>query len=411
MGHIIGVIESIDNKTMRVIIVSKTPTHMTTAGNRRGILVQAELLKSLGCDVHFLYIQELPLSRTADRESYRSDLEEMRAYWGNRLSIYNVSKIQKLYFNILSRIRKYFFKYECGIDDEYPAGLARFFKKLNSKHHFDICIVNYYYLTKLLGVIDVPVKAVFTHDCFAYRNQVVGDTVNYLNADSEARAVQRAEHIFAVQEEEFAYYSLLAPRSTVYNVFCLYTYKSQPSCFNHNLLYLAGNGPLNLAGIEWFISAVFPLIRDEFHDAKLIIGGGICRALSQFQDIDGIELQGYVADASSFYAQGDVAINPVYQGTGLKIKTFEAVSYDKVTITHPHSAKGIFNPTNAPIIVCQKPEDWAMSIKRVWSDPSLIGDTKKKNGEYISALREFVESEYERFLNNAEIQLNKSVSA
>ena len=36
---------------------------------------------------------------------------------------------------------------------------------------------------------------------------------------------------------------------------------------------------------------------------------------------------GYIYDLSAFYRQGDVAINPVYLGTGIKIKTFEALSY------------------------------------------------------------------------------------
>lgn len=57
---------------------------------------------------------------------------------------------------------------------------------------------------------------------------------------------------------------------------------------------------------------------------------------------EGVKLIGYVDSPNVLYEQGDVAINPTYQGTGLKIKTFEAISYDKVTMVHPHSMKGVF---------------------------------------------------------------------
>lgn len=38
---------------MKILIISKTPTHPTNEGNRWGILSQAEILHSLGNEVHF----------------------------------------------------------------------------------------------------------------------------------------------------------------------------------------------------------------------------------------------------------------------------------------------------------------------------------------------------------------------
>lgn len=45
---------------MRILIISKCPTHPTNAGNRWWILSQAEMFKSLGHDVYFLHISEMP---------------------------------------------------------------------------------------------------------------------------------------------------------------------------------------------------------------------------------------------------------------------------------------------------------------------------------------------------------------
>lgn len=46
---------------MKILVVSKCPTHPTTAGNRWGILAQTKILEKLDNEIHFLYIQELPM--------------------------------------------------------------------------------------------------------------------------------------------------------------------------------------------------------------------------------------------------------------------------------------------------------------------------------------------------------------
>lgn len=64
---------------MKILIVSKCPTHPTDAGNRWWILSQAEMFMSLGHEVHFLYVHELPLRK--DAQSFREDLEKTREFW------------------------------------------------------------------------------------------------------------------------------------------------------------------------------------------------------------------------------------------------------------------------------------------------------------------------------------------
>lgn len=385
---------------MKILVVSKDPTHRTTAGNRWGILKQAEMLHSLGCEVHFLYVEELPLRRKATGP-YSVDMAACSEYWGDLLHVYRVNKLQKAWFNVLYRFRKWFCGGDCGIDDDYPSGLSRYVRGLDSKYHFDACIVNYYYLTKLLTQCSIPVKAVFTHDYFAYKNLVVGENVLHINPRSESRAVQRAAHIFAVQDDEFSYYSLISPRSCVYNIYSLYEYHPQAVCGNHNIVFLSGGNQFNVNGIRSFATEVFPLVRAKYPDAGLLVGGAICSRIEDLGQMDGIELVGYVNDPEEFYSKADVAINPVYQGTGLKIKTFEAVSYDKITLVHPHSARGIFRRETAPIKVCASPSDWLAAFDEIWNGKIDFTLSKKRNREYIEALSEFVRSEYQRFLNNA----------
>ena len=67
---------------MKILIVSKCPTHPTDAGNRWWILSQAETFMSMGHEVHFLYIQELPMRK--DKAPYIESFQKTKDFWGNK---------------------------------------------------------------------------------------------------------------------------------------------------------------------------------------------------------------------------------------------------------------------------------------------------------------------------------------
>lgn len=381
----------------KILIVSKCPTHPTDAGNRQWILAQAEVLKKMGCEVHFLYIEERGLK--TPKEQYDRDLSETEAYWGEKFHLLKVTRLQKALFNFNMRYRKLFCHWHYHVDDNYPWGLGKMVNALDSENHFDICIINYYYLSKLFTQINIPKKAIATHDLIAYKDIKIGEPTLCITADTEAKAMQRCPHIFALQTVEADYFQMLSPRSKVYNLFGKFEYTPQLVAGNHNIVFLSGGNGFNQHGISWFLKEVFPNIRRRFADAKLLIGGSICKAMPELKSYDGVEVQGYVDDPYAFYAQADVCINPCYQGTGLKIKTFEAIGYDKVTMVHPHSMEGIYDKDHAPLFASDKPEEWVRYLESLWSSQQTIEDIKKRNKEYLESMERFVDSEYRRFLD------------
>lgn len=380
----------------KILIVSKCPTHPTDAGNRWWILSQAETFISMGHDVHFLYIHDLPLRK--DKTPYIESLKASEHYWGKKFHIFKVGKSQKIRHTLIEQYRKRLCNNHMKIDDTYPRGLDCFVNKLNAKYHFDVCVINYYYLSRLFEYITIPKKAIATHDAIAYKDLKVGHPTLNITASTEAKAMQRCPHIFALQEQEADYFQLLSPQSKVYNLYGKYQHHSQPIAGNHNIMFLSGNNGFNQNGIKWFIKEVFPIILKRFPDAKLKIGGGICKVMPELKNVEGVEMLGYVDSLDKFYELGDVAINPVYQGTGLKIKTFEALSYDKVTLVHPHSMAGVYKRSEAPLFASEKPEEWVKFLETVWDNPERIGEIKKRNAEYMKEMNEFIINEYKRFL-------------
>lgn len=382
----------------KVLFISKSHTHPINTGYSWGILAMCRSLQQLGCEIHFLYVLEYPLCASSD--PFNESKSKMENYWKDELSIFQVPVWNKIYINVKKKYRKYFCKYEEGCDDAYPIGLTEFVRQLNKKYHFDSCIVNCYYLSKLFENIRFNKNCIFTEDCFAYKNQVTDEKCFHLSASSEAKAMQRAEHLFTVQDEEFYYYRLIAPRSHVYNIYSRYEYHRQKIVGNHNILFFSGSNSYNINGINWFVQDIFPLIQEKHPDSKLIIGGGVCKYIPNIALLPNIILKGYVENPADFYCLGDIAINPVFQGTGLKIKTFESVSYDKVTITHTHSIRGIFKKNEAPIFASDNPYEWVKLISGFWMNEEAIAEVKRRNEVYIKELDVFIMNEYLRFLNN-----------
>lgn len=384
---------------MKILIVSKCPTHPTTAGNRNAIISQANILQELGNEIHFLYIMELPIH--GDLSGYMEDYNETKKYWGDRFHCIKVSKAEKIWFNLEKEYRNRFCHYFEGCDDTYPRQLTNYVEKLNEVEHFDACIVNYYYLTKLFEHCSIPKKAIFTHDCLAYKATVIGRPSKQLSANEEAKAMQRSPYIFAIQSEEGAYFQHLSPKSKVYNVYSRYDYVSSPITGNHNIVFLSGPNDFNVNGLKWFLKDIFPLIKASFSDAKLVIAGAICKVIKDLvADNPQIVLKGYVADPNELYSLGDVAINPTSEGTGLKIKTFEAISQDKVTMVHPHSTRGIYDKDNAPLFVSDQPREWVDFLKKVWANKEMIREWKEHNKRYMEAMNAFIVNEYKRFLRD-----------
>ena len=223
---------------MKVIIVSTNQSHPTDAGNRTAIMGQVQILKHLGCDVHFLFV-EMSLKQ--------SNISQMEAYWGEKFHIYKQKTLCKIHRYFIDIIRNTFNHGYWKCDDHYAYGLERYVNSLDDQIHFDAIIIQYIRLSKLLPYLSIPRKAIYTHDVFAYKDiRTGGHFYETCNAHEEAKAVQRCPNIFAIQEEEATYYKFISPLSKVYTVYNPYSFHDQPIVKNQNILFLSSRMDFNV---------------------------------------------------------------------------------------------------------------------------------------------------------------------
>lgn len=380
----------------KILVVSSVPTHPINAGNRMWITNSCEILKKLGCDIDFFYVYVKQW-----RHSENQSIEDTSRYWGDKFHLYKVSLFERILITVKKKVHGFLHNNYVKCDDRYPIFLTKEIKKLVRYNQYDVCIVQYHYLTRLFDYISFPYTALATHDNFSYKDLVVNQRVSdCLDANESAKAMQRVNYIFSLNSQEHIFFEMLSPKSKVYTVYCYYEYHPQPIANNKNILFLSGPSPFNMNGLQWFLDEVFPLLIKRIPDCLLIIGGSICDKLQHLKSHKNIVIQGRVEDVDSFYRQGDISINPTYQGTGLKTKTFEAISYDKIEIAHPHSSIGIYARENAPILFSDIAEDWVNEIDCLLTNSNEIMQRKKKNEEYIKSMQNYVIDQYQNFLNH-----------
>lgn len=101
--------------------------------------------------------------------------------------------------------------------------------------------------------------------------------------------------------------------------------------------------------------------------AKLRIGGGIC---SSIKPCPGIELSGAVQDLESFYSGCTLAINPVQVGSGLKIKTIEAMGWGMPLVTTSAGASGLEGEAGKSFVLAEDPATFARAICDLLNSPT-----------------------------------------
>ena len=113
--------------------------------------------------------------------------------------------------------------------------------------------------------------------------------------------------------------------------------------FVYDLLFVgSGQHAPNVEGINFFLKEVFPKIVYCKPDVKLAIAGTV----SDFAQFDrslttNLDLLGYVDDLSTIYSQSRIAICPLLNGAGTKVKLQEAMVYGLPIVTTATGASGL----------------------------------------------------------------------
>lgn len=365
---------------MRVLVVSPVPTHPTIEGNRVCMLSYVEAIKSLGCDVDFLYAYRPWVDKPAE-------LLETAAAWGEHFHSSAASWPDRIrqsieYRFLVPLLRRHTYRGLC------PRGLAGAIHSLSTRRNYDAIVFNYWILAPAAAQIGKTRTVLFAHDMFADRVSRTGSWWLTTDSRTETKAMDACDAVLAIQSAEAELFAKRtnSPVFTCYSYFPLTPTKPGAST---DLLFLAGANAANVDAIKWFARNVMPLVWAKDSRIRLIIGGGVCHGLMKEALGEQVVLQPRVLDRRTFYAQGAMCVNPVAKGTGLKIKLFEAMAFGRVVVCDPHCLEGVYEPSQMPAISCLEPEDYVREILLRIAAPQQLQAECEAGIEYVREMNAF----------------------
>jgi len=128
--------------------------------------------------------------------------------------------------------------------------------------------------------------------------------------------------------------------------------------FAGSFTYLA-----NYHAMQWFVAEVFPLIREQYPDAQLIITGD--HANLPLPSLDNMILAGYVDDIKSLVASCDVSIAPIWSGGGTRLKILEAMALGTPVVATSKGAEGLAVENETHMLLADDPRDFAKQVIRL----------------------------------------------
>ena len=233
------------------------------------------------------------------------------------------------------------------------------------------------------------VKIIDTHDVFSARagKVVAHGIVDPFACDEtqERRCLLRANVIMAIQQDEATLLKRMAPEREVITVELDPDIAAEPlPGKGKGLLIVASNNPSNVHGVEGFLSIAWPVIRARHPDATLRIAGRVCDKLARGGA--GVEMLDWVEDVRREYEAACVVINPVVAGTGLKIKSIEALARGKCLVSMSNGVEGIAWQGKPPFIECATWDAMAEAIMGLLSDEGARRDLAKRALNYAGAM-------------------------
>lgn len=124
------------------------------------------------------------------------------------------------------------------------------------------------------------------------------------------------------------------------------------------MLFVGSYFYANVHGIEWFIDNVLPFV-----EAKLIVVGVGMEKL-KYPQSSKLEIHGFVDDLGSYYRNSDAVVAPIFEGSGMKTKTAEALMWGKFIIGTEEAFCGFDIDSNCGVR-CSSADDFINTIQEM----------------------------------------------
>jgi glycosyltransferase involved in cell wall biosynthesis len=150
--------------------------------------------------------------------------------------------------------------------------------------------------------------------------------------------------------------------------------------------WLAGRESPNVDGLLWFAREVLPIVRARLPWVRVRVSGSDPPDTALEVEGRSISFIGHVSDMAALYGSTRACIVPLRYGSGVKIKTIEALQYGVPTVATPVGAEGIDFRGTSPLLVVGEPRQFAEALISVLTE-RVAWEAKRAEIELFEARR------------------------
>jgi glycosyltransferase involved in cell wall biosynthesis len=271
-------------------------------------------------------------------------------------------------------------------DDFCPPSLLRALDVVVRRWQPQVMLAEYAFMTRCFRSAPPGVlKIVDTHDLFSTRHENVvahgiADPLAIGRAD-ETRLLRRADLVVVIQDHERRQVEAMAPGLAVVTVGfdAELAPRSTGGRVRGRVLLVGSDNAVNARGLRDFLALAWPAVRAAQPHATLHVAGGVGRHRVA---TPGVEWLGVVPDLTAEYAACEVVINPSIAGSGLKIKSVEALAQRRPLVAWPNGVAGLEDEA-PPFVVARDWSDFAAQVVALLGDASSRVALERRFDRYL----------------------------
>ncbi len=349
---------------LNVLYFSPFPSHPDSHGNQATIQSFGRRFKALGHRVHFALLESGMYDQGA--------IAAMQSAWDS--------------FDILPNTRRLWSDGSAiPFDGWYDAGLGENVRVLCSRYNIDVVFCSYVFQSKLLEFVPAHMlKVIDTHDKMGDRYEMLrrnGQPLEFFSCtpEEEGRYLRRADVVVARRAEEAEYFDSVTGRKSAIVIPHVEEARLVSRTFGpvRNVGLVASANRINLAITLDFLKELARREGGGTFPFTLHIAGQVSGMIGRLSKEDAayfsrpwVKLLGFVPDIGEFYRSVDLVVSPVTMGTGINVKTVQAMAYGMPLVTTAWGSKGI--ETGHPMHGYQDLESLVDGVFRLRDDPASV---------------------------------------
>lgn len=226
----------------------------------------------------------------------------------------------------------------------------------------------------------------------------------YTRPEQEKIALDRADLILAIKEEEACFFKSLTSRQ----IMTLGHFEQNISFRKRNnkgiqdnlkLGFIGSGNSINVQNLESFLD-VFTS-QPEPLPIDIYIAGGVCHKIDFSIYPMAVKSIGYVKDVKDFYQKIDVAIIPFLESTGLKIKAVEALSYGLPILCTKNASDGL--PVTYDLHQLINHQNLLEALRALLQQPAMLWQLQHESQQLFQRIHQQEQQQmcklYERMTN------------